>query len=210
MALSLSLGMCQKMLEQDPAHAYRMLERVQEELQKLQDEDLRQVSRELYPAIIKMGLAPAVRSLVSRFSDMMEIDLAIDQKGFALDAPDRARLPEGQRLGVYRIAEEALNNALKHANADQVQVSLTCDSPDRLVLSVVDDGCGFDLGSINTCHGLVMMTDYAEAIGGKTQIISSPGRGTTVRLVLHLSSPDSPALASRGAETEQLSFCSAT
>ena len=47
-----------------------MLERVQSELQKVQDEDLRQVSRELYPAIIKMGLVPAMRSLVSRFSEL--------------------------------------------------------------------------------------------------------------------------------------------
>ena len=71
-------------------------------------------SRELYPAIVKMGLVPAVRSLVSRFSDMMEIELTIDQKVLALDAAGEARLPEGQRLGVYRIAEEALNNVLKH------------------------------------------------------------------------------------------------
>jgi signal transduction histidine kinase len=206
LALSLSLGMCQKMLEQDPAHAYRMLERIQDELQRLQDEDLWQVSRELYPAIVKMGLVPAVRSLVSRFSDMMEIDLAIDQKVFALDAASQARLPEGQRLGVYRIAEEALNNVLKHAKARHAQVSLTCDAPDRLVLSVVDDGRGFDPASVATCHGLVMMSDYAEAIGGKTQITSTPGRGTIVRLTLLLSTTDLPARASRGAEAEQLSF----
>ena len=198
LALSLSLGMCQKMLDQDPAHAYRMLERIQDELQRLQDEDLQQVSRELYPAIVKMGLVPAVRSLVSRFSDMLEIDLTIDQKVFALDAAGGARLPEGQRLGVYRIAEEALNNVLKHANARQVQVSLTCNAPEQLVLSVVDDGRGFDLSSVSTCHGLVMMADYAEAIGGKTQITSSPGRGATVRLTLLLSPTDLPALASRG------------
>jgi signal transduction histidine kinase len=209
LALSLSLGMCQKMLDQDPAHAYRMLERIQDELQRLQDEDLRQVSRELYPAIVKMGLVPAVRSLVSRFSDMMEIELTIDQKVLALDAAGEARLPEGQRLGVYRIAEEALNNVLKHANASRVQVSLTCEAPGRLVLSVADDGRGFDLTRISAHHGLVMMSDYAEAIGGKTEIASFPGQGTTVRLSLLLSRPDSPVLASRSADVEQLSFPSA-
>jgi signal transduction histidine kinase len=209
LALSLSLGMCQKMLDQDPAHAYRMLERIQDELQRLQDEDLRQVSRELYPAIVKMGLVPAVRSLVSRFSDMMEIELTIDQKVLALDAAGEARLPDGQRLGVYRIAEEALNNVLKHANASRVQVSLTCEAPGRLVLSVADDGRGFDLTRVSTHHGLVMMSDSAEAIGGKTEIASFPGQGTTVRLSLLLSRPDSPVLASRSADVEQLSFPSA-
>ena len=96
-----------------------MLERVQSELQKVQDEDLRQVSRELYPAIIKMGLVPAMRSLVSRFSELVDIDLYIDTKFEQLDRDGEAALPEKRRLVAYRIAEEALNNVLKHARGDQ-------------------------------------------------------------------------------------------
>ena len=80
LALALSLGLCQQSLTRDPAAASLMLERVQSELQKVQDEDLRQVSRELYPAIIKMWLVPAMRSLVSRFSEFVEIDLFIGTK----------------------------------------------------------------------------------------------------------------------------------
>ena len=62
---------------------------------------------------------------------------------------------------------------------------------------------------ISAHHGLVMMSDYAEAIGGKTEIASFPGQGTTVCLSLLLSRPDSPVLASRSADVEQLSFPSA-
>jgi signal transduction histidine kinase len=201
LALSLGLSSYQKLLAQDPADAYRLLERIQTELQRVQDEDLRQVSRELYPAIIKMGLVPAMRSLTSRFSDSIEIDLIIDADVLALDAADKTRLPEEQRLGIYRIAEEALNNVLKHAGASHIEVSLIYDSSDRLVLSVSDDGRGFDPVSVISCHGLVMMSDYAEAIGGKADMNSSVGQGTTIRLVMPLKSPLSGPLAMAGNTT---------
>ena len=187
LALSLSLGLCQQSLTQDPAAASLMLERVQSELQKVQDEDLRQVSRELYPAIIKMGLVPAMRSLVSRFSDLVEIDLFIDTKFEQLDRGGEAALPEKRRLVVYRIAEEALNNALKHARATSMRVSLIYLDTGLLVLSLVDNGCGFDSSIAPAGQGLAMMTDYAQALGGRTEIIAAPGEGTSVRLVPGLS-----------------------
>lgn len=194
LALSLSLGLCQQSLAQDPAAASLMLERVQRELQKVQDEDLRQVSRELYPAIIKMGLVPAMRSLVNRFSDLVEIDLFIDSKFEQLDRDGEAALPEKRRLGVYRIAQEALNNVLKHAQATSVRVRLTYLEPGLLVLSVVDNGGGFDASLPAMSQGLAMMTDYAQALGGRTEIIASPGKGTSVRLVLSLNGVESSAV----------------
>jgi hypothetical protein len=58
-----------------PAGGSHTLERIKLELQKLQDEDIRRVRRELYPSIIKLGLVPAIRNLVSRFADLIDIDL---------------------------------------------------------------------------------------------------------------------------------------
>ena len=194
LALSLSLGLCQESLTQDPAAASLMLERVQSELQKVQDEDLRQVSRELYPAIIKMGLVPAMRSLVSRFSELVEIDLFIDPKFEQLDRDGEAALPEKRRLVVYRVAEEALNNVLKHARATSVRVRLVYLEPGLLVISLADNGCGFDSSLASAGQGLAMMTDYARALGGRTEIIASPGEGTSVRLVLRLDGVESPAI----------------
>ena len=193
LALSLSLGLCQQSLTQDPAAASLMLERVQSELQKVQDEDLRQVSRELYPAIIKMGLVPAMRSLVSRFSELVEIDLFIDTKFEQLDRGGEAALPEKRRLVVYRVAEEALNNVLKHARATSVRVGLIYLEPGMLVLSLVDNGCGFDSSLTSAGQGLAMMTDYPQALGGRTEIVASPGEGTSVRLVLRLNGAESSA-----------------
>ncbi len=196
LALSLSLGLCQQSLTQDPAAASLMLERVQSELQKVQDEDLRQVSRELYPAIIKMGLVPAMRSLVSRFSELMEIDLVIDTDFEQLDRDGEAALPEKRRLVVYRVAEEALNNVLKHARATSVRIGLFYLEPGLLVFSLVDNGCGFDSSLTFAGQGLAMMTDYAQALGGRTEITTSPGEGTSVRLVLKLDGAESSAIPS--------------
>jgi signal transduction histidine kinase len=142
-----------------------------------------------------MGLVPALRSLLSRFEDSLEIDLVIDAEVFALDAQGEAYLPEKQRLGVYRIAEEALNNALKHAQATQVEVSLICQGGHQLVLSVRDNGRGFDPSQVSHSHGVMLMGDYAEAMGGKTTITSTPGQGTTVTLVLPLPEPAQPVAA---------------
>ena len=196
LALSLSLGLCQQSLTRDPAAASLMLERVQSELQRVQDEDLRQVTRELYPAIIKMRLVPAMRSLVSRFSDLVEIDLFIDNKFEQLDRGGEAALPEKRRLVVYRIAEEALNNALKHSQATSMRVSLIHLETGLLVLSLVDNGCGFDSSLTSPGRGLAMMTDYAQAFGGRTAIVASPGEGTSVRLVLRLDGVESSAIPS--------------
>ncbi len=194
LALSLSLGLCQQSLTQDPAAASLMLERVQSELQKVQDEDLRQVSRELYPAIIKMGLVPAIRSLVSRFSELVDIDLIIDTKFDQLDRGGEAALPEKRRLVVYRVAEEALNNVLKQARATSVRVRLIYLEPGLLVLALEDNGCGFDSSLTSVGQGLAMMTDYAQALGGRTEIIASPDEGTSIRLVLRLDGVESSAI----------------
>jgi signal transduction histidine kinase len=188
-ALSMSLGMCRRMLTSDPGQATILLGQVQVELQKVQDEDLRRVSHELYPAIIKIGLVPAMRSLIDRFNESLETSLIIDADVFGLDQARDADLPEKEWLGVYRIAEEALNNALKHAHATHIEVNLIRDKTGNLVLSVKDDGCGFDPGVTTESPGLAMMADYASAIGGQATISSSPEKGTTVSLAIRVDSP---------------------
>jgi signal transduction histidine kinase len=185
-AISLSLGTCRSMLSNEPDQASLVLEQVQIELQKVQDEDIRRVSHELYPAIVKMGLVPAMRSLAGRFDETLATDLIIDADLFAQDLNRDAQLPEKQTLGVYRIAEEALNNVLKHAQATHVAVNLNRNERGELVLLVTDDGCGFDAEDQAGSPGLAMMSDYARAIGGRTEIISSSGKGTAVSLVLSI------------------------
>ena len=88
---------------------------------------------------------------------------------------------------LWRVAEEALSNALRHAEASAVTVTVSAegDGPGgSTVLSVVDNGIGFDPGARSIASrrlGLVSMRERIESVGGSFEIVSAPGHGTTVR-----------------------------
>jgi PAS domain S-box-containing protein len=85
---------------------------------------------------------------------------------------------------LYRIASEALNNVVNHADADHVMVSVT-DQPGGLHVAVSDDGAGFDQDHEHPGHlGLSTMAERAETIGAKLTITTAPGNGTIVAVVL--------------------------
>jgi signal transduction histidine kinase len=91
-------------------------------------------------------------------------------------------LPEHVVIALYRIAQEALQNVVKHAHATQAEVELRCDAK-SVLLRVTDDGRGFDIGARpdgETSYGLRSMTERAELIGGSLSVTSRPGIGTTV------------------------------
>jgi signal transduction histidine kinase len=89
---------------------------------------------------------------------------------------------------IYRIVQEALNNAIKHARAHQIFVRLDGSQPDRLCLSIKDDGVGFipRPGEESPAGGFGMKTmrERAEALGGSLRVISAPGEGTTVEVII--------------------------
>jgi len=91
-----------------------------------------------------------------------------------------------RRNSLLRILHEALTNAIRHGAAGRVLVRLSAGQ-DGLVLSIADDGCGFDVGSAITPGGglgLTSMSERAELLGGALSILSTPATGTTVEVVL--------------------------
>ncbi|MBN1319087.1 MAG: GAF domain-containing protein [Anaerolineales bacterium] len=100
-------------------------------------------------------------------------------------AEDLGRLPMRFEDAFYGIAKEALNNALKHSGADQVTVRILQDEK-KAVLKVVDNGCGFEtMGNANSGGlGLTVMRERAEAVGGRLSVLSFPGWGTTVKVIV--------------------------
>lgn len=103
---------------------------------------------------------------------------------FHADVPDRDRpLPVNVRRNVFLIFKEAVHNVVRHAGASTVGIGISL-SGDKLQLEIVDDGCGFDLAAGGDGHGLRSMRRRAEEIGGRLEIDSSPGCGTTLRLVV--------------------------
>jgi signal transduction histidine kinase len=95
-------------------------------------------------------------------------------------------LPEHVETAVYRIAQEALQNVMKHASAEHVHLRLSATAG-AVLLEISDDGTGFDPASATepagpVGYGLPGMQQRAELLGGQLTADSSPGRGTVVRL----------------------------
>jgi signal transduction histidine kinase len=92
-------------------------------------------------------------------------------------------LPTEVQVALYRIAQEALNNAAKHAQANQVAVHLQCEAG-RATLSIRDDGRGFDIQNVPPGHfGVGIMHERAESIGARLEIKSEAGKGTQVMVI---------------------------
>ena len=80
---------------------------------------------------------------------------------------------------------EALNNVIKHADASEVEIRLSVQK-DRLLVSITDNGCGFDPTAGSTRNGLRNMKQRLESIGGAFDCESAPGRGTRIHLAMRL------------------------
>jgi signal transduction histidine kinase len=130
-------------------------------------DDLREISRGIHPAMLsKGGLGPALRALARRSAVPVELDVRTDR-----------RLPERLEVAAYYVVSEALTNAAKHASASVVHVDLEAD--DSIVqLTIDDDGIGgADPGRGS---GLIGLRDRIEALGGKIELVSPAGGGTSL------------------------------
>jgi signal transduction histidine kinase len=173
-SLVLTAEAASTLLDRDPAAAHAQVDRLGQLARESLDE-LRSLMLELRPPDLgRDGLRGALRKHVEVLRGLhdVEIDLEVD------DAPASS---DSERDGeILRIAQEALQNALRHAGAHRVAVRLSDG-----VLEVSDDGAGFDPGDPELRSrrlGLTSMEERAQRLGGELEITSTPGAGTTVRL----------------------------
>jgi two-component system sensor histidine kinase UhpB len=144
-------------------------------------DDVRRVARELRPeALDDLGLTSALAALCERLAQ--QAALYVDQ----MLQPVLPALTGEEELVLYRVAQEALTNVLRHADTDHAELSLRVDD-DELVLDVTDRGRGFDVNAA-AANGLVGMRERALLVGARLDICSRPGDGTAVRLALPLDS----------------------
>lgn len=145
-------------------------------------EDVRRIVRDLRPeALDDLGLASALSSLASDFERHTSVSL---QRAIPASLP---RLAPDQELVVYRVAQEALTNIARHAEATRGTLSVR-PSDSALEVVVSDDGKGFD-GAPPAEGGLRGMRERALLVRASVDVISAPGRGTEVRLVVPLEAP---------------------
>jgi signal transduction histidine kinase len=131
-------------------------------------------------ALSSAGGSARFDSALRRYVDVLTADGELDVE---LDVDRHVRLAPDEQIEVFRIVQEGLGNARRHAGAKHVEVAIS-QRNGRRVVSVCDDGVGFDEVNASPGQGLENMRLRAEAIEGKLSLRSAPGRGTAIEVVL--------------------------
>ena len=184
-SIGLTAEAAAELVGSDPAGARAKLGRLQE-LTRAAMQEMRSLIFELRPAELETdGLASALRKHVDVLRRLHRQEIELDVDGERRLSPDVER-------GIFRIAQEALGNALRHAHAHRVTLSLAARDS-RVRLRVRDDGCGFDpdeAAARSRRLGLTSMRERAEAMGGSLSVESEPGQGTTITVEVAVGRPD--------------------
>jgi signal transduction histidine kinase len=182
-AVNLGLKRLRALGDKEPQLRSDLLNRVIDEVGCILVE-LREVSQELRPLFLeRMELKDAIRYHCSQQST--RVGLAIHVSGHSESLPLEDRVKEQCFLSF----REALNNAVKHATATRIDVTLETLMPESLVLRIDDDGVGFDPGEafcLPSGLGLSMIAERADSVGGHAEIHSTPGQGTAVTITVPL------------------------
>jgi signal transduction histidine kinase len=168
-ALRIQLGLAAELVAHEPQAGSRLLSELAGEAQGALDE-LRDLAHGIYPPVlVDEGLEAAIKALATD-----------TQARTRLDLPGMRRHEPEVEAAVYFTCMEAVQNAVKHAGS---QATVTIQLRERhggLYFEVRDTGCGFETRAESTTGGIVNMCDRVGAAGGTIEILSHPGRGTTV------------------------------
>jgi len=173
----------------DPTEGERRIGRVVDLSQQALGE-MRALLAELrHESAIREGLLPALHKQIERVAVRENLSIELQAEAYVPQPPDYEET-------IYRVVQEALNNVAKHARAKQVRVSLEPTATHWRV-TIADDGQGFDptqgaplrVSGGSGGLGLTSMRERAERLGGRIEVQSQPGDGTTVRVTLPRPSP---------------------
>ncbi len=137
----------------------------------------RRIIEDLRPSSLSnLGLKAAVEILATELGQRSDLKINTEIEPFELD--------EAAEITLYRMVQESLTNVVKYAEAGEVNVRMVREG-DQIIATVRDNGKGFDAGRVRgSTHGLVGMRYRVQARGGRLQVNSSPGQGTTVSAVV--------------------------
>jgi len=164
-----------------PSRTRDRLKRVRGPLDEI-EKHLRRLSHELRPTILDdLGLLPALEFLAQGVAARSGIAVRVEGEA-------RPRLPAAVETALYRVVQEALRNATKHAAARRVDIRLEVE-PGAARCTVKDDGRGFDTREVldrkgDRGLGLIGMRERLSALGGRFTIESAPGRGTELHIMI--------------------------
>jgi signal transduction histidine kinase len=183
-SLGYHLDAADRTVRADPAYAAEQILLARQLADLTMDEARAAVGGLRPPVLDDLGLAGGLASLARTLPDV-DVELELYEE----------RLPEHVEVALYRIAQEALQNVLKHAEAATARMTFSVTG-DIARLEVRDDGVGFSpeppAPSSRSGYGLNSMAERAELIGGRLSVRSWPGAGTTVVAVVPVSAPAPP------------------
>jgi signal transduction histidine kinase len=185
-------------MERDSRAASAELYKV-EDLARRTTKEIRHMLFTLRPLILEtQGLVAALQQLAEKVHDTHEQNVLIEAEPRVADD-----LEVGKQGVIFYIAEEAINNARKHAEAEHIWVRLRRD-PEFFTLEVQDDGVGFNVGAVDENYeqrgslGMVNMRERAELVSGALRLDSAEGQGTRISLVVPLSMESAERLQRAG------------
>lgn len=180
--LTLSAQAARILLERNPSRVAAELDHLQVLSQSALSE-MRALIQELHPnSLAEEGLISALQRLVreKQANDGLKVDLQV--KG-------EKRLPPNIESELYRVVQEATNNIVKHAHTDHASIVLDLEDPERVKLTICDNGAGFDVEAARPVPGhlgLTSMIERIEALSGNLEIESAPGKGTRLTVIIAL------------------------
>ena len=147
--------------------------------------DVRQYIFDVKPLLTgELSLAETMGRQATEFSTVAEVPVTVEVKG------DEPAIPVPLRTALYRVGQEGLANAVRHAHASEIELRLEFDD-ERIRLEISDDGVGFDPPRrADAGHGLGNIRERIEELGGTCQVRSGPTAGTTIRVEVPVNGAD--------------------
>jgi signal transduction histidine kinase len=186
-AIAMRVNFARRLMERDFKAASEELYKI-EELARRTTKEIRHMLFTLRPLVLEsQGLVPALESMAEKMEETFDQNVTIQADSGVVDELEAAK-----QAVVFYIAEEAVNNARKHAQAHHIWVRLKILRKGLGMLEVEDDGIGFDVDAIGATYetrgslGMVNLRERTELVNGVLRIDSAPGRGTRVQVVIPL------------------------
>lgn len=184
-ALNANFGVLETRIPRGDREGESLLSEITEELRKI-THSTRQIAYALHPAMLEdLGLVPALESYIEKFVESDTLEVEMEAVGFD------EQLSPATALTLYRVAQEALTNVVRHAEASRVSIRLTKGYP-RVIMTIADNGRGVTEGENGSMSGLgiVGMRERVKSLGGDFSIHVLPEGGTRIRVTIPVEDDD--------------------
>ncbi len=189
-AIAMRVNLSRKMLERDVSMAAEELVKI-EDLARRTTKEIRHMLFTLRPLVLEsQGLTPALEQMAEKMKETFGQEVVIQ-----VDETLAAEIEMGKKGIIFYLAEEAVNNARKHAQSPRIYVRLrpVKNEPEIVWLQIADQGQGFDVDAVTKSYdkrgslGMVNLRERTELVNGLLHIDSAPGKGTRVNVFIPLS-----------------------